>query len=127
MADLLDRSEIIAATTGEVNKRMEAAIEDLRVKYEKIDAEKERRAAEGEGAGDGEGAEGAGGGGSGDPELAAIRERRLARLKKLKAEHERNKTLGTGEYTEIEEENFLKTVRCFHAAFGEHAFCVIAV
>lgn len=119
------------ATAGEAQRRLEGAIEDLRVKYAKIKEDEEAAAEEAkkraampaaaaagstaaeltEGTEDAREVEDeADVDGDDDPELRAIRERRLAAMKKKAADAQAAKAAGHGKYTEITEEDFLKEV-----------------
>jgi len=128
-----EATDVEDATTGEAQRRLAGAIEDLRVKYEKINAEKAAKekedakqaaqveqvvakaAAKAEAtAMEGDTAEVEDEGdldGDDDAELRAIREKRLKQMKRAQDKKRQAKLAGHGQYIEITEDDFLKEVR----------------
>jgi len=128
-----EATDVEDATTGEAQRRLAGAIEDLRVKYEKINAEKAAKekedakqaaqveqvvakaAAKAEAAAmEGDTAEVEDEGdldGDDDAELRAIREKRLKQMKRAQDKKRQAKLAGHGQYIEITEDDFLKEVR----------------
>jgi hypothetical protein len=129
-----EAEDVEDATTGEAQRRLAGAVEDLRVKYEKIDAEKAAKAKEDEKQavqveqlatkaaakadavameGDaGEVEDEGDGDGDDDAELRAIREKRLKQMKRAQEKKRQAKLAGHGQYNEISEDDFLSEVSC---------------
>jgi len=127
-----EATDIEDATSGEAQRRLAGAIEDLRVKYEKINADKaakekedakkaaqvEEMAAKAAAKAESAALEGDTGevedegdlDGDDDPELRAIRERRLKQMKRAQEKKRQAKLAGHGQYIEITEDDFLKEV-----------------